>query len=130
MTCSGSPGLPNRSSGITAPGARAAVAAAVGGTRSVAAGRRRGSAASEPRIGGVDIPQDLISLERAAEEQRARLAGLEGEEFEVQRRAWEEATRAVRAAIADHAAVSGRSADAVESAVKRAVRQAEEDPAG
>ncbi|MCZ9353717.1 hypothetical protein NGM36_28790 [Streptomyces mutabilis] len=78
----------------------------------------------------MDIPQDLISLERAAEEQRARLAGLEGEEYAVQRRAWEEATRAVRAAIADHATVSGRSADAVESAVKRAVRQAEEDPAG
>jgi hypothetical protein len=77
----------------------------------------------------VDVPQDLISLERAAEEQRARLAGLDGEEFEVQRRAWQEAARAAQAAIADHAKVSGRPAEVIEAAVKRAVRQAEEDPA-
>ncbi|MFJ8652701.1 hypothetical protein ACIRNU_10180 [Streptomyces rochei] len=77
----------------------------------------------------MDVPQDLISLERAAEEQRARLAGLDGEEFEVQRRAWQEAARAAQAAIADHAKVSGRPAEVIEAAVKRAVRQAEEDPA-
>ncbi|MFE0806229.1 hypothetical protein ACFW4M_26350 [Streptomyces sp. NPDC058794] len=78
----------------------------------------------------MDIPQDLISLERAAEEQRARLAGLDGEEFEAQQRAWQEAAQAARAAIADHAAADGRSVEAVEKAVHRAVRQAEEDPAG
>ncbi|MFE6309744.1 hypothetical protein [Streptomyces rochei] len=74
----------------------------------------------------MDVPQDLISLERAAEEQRARL---DGEEFEAQQRAWQEAARAAQAAIADHAKVSGRPAEVIETAVKRAVRQAEEDPA-
>ncbi|MFI1327080.1 MULTISPECIES: hypothetical protein [Streptomyces] len=77
----------------------------------------------------MDVPQDLISLERAAEEQRARLAGLDGEDFEAQQRAWQEAARAAQAAIADHAKVSGRPAEVIETAVKRAVRQAEEDPA-
>jgi primosomal replication protein N len=77
----------------------------------------------------VDIPQDLILLERAVEEQRARLAGLDGEEFDAQHRAWQEAAQAAQAAIADHATVSGRSTEAVERAVKRAVRQTEEDPA-
>ncbi|MFJ8194149.1 hypothetical protein ACIQ8D_30985 [Streptomyces sp. NPDC096094] len=77
----------------------------------------------------MDIPHDLILLDRAAEEQRARLAGLDGEEFDLQHRAWQEAAQAARAAIADHATVSGRSAEAVESAVKRAVRETEEDPA-
>ncbi|MEJ1199420.1 MULTISPECIES: hypothetical protein [unclassified Streptomyces] len=77
----------------------------------------------------MDIPHDLIVLERAAEEQRARLAGLDGEEFDVQHRAWQEAAQAAQAAIADHATVSGQSAEAVESEVKRAVRRTEEDPA-
>ncbi|MGZ3113569.1 hypothetical protein [Streptomyces sp. H62] len=78
----------------------------------------------------MDIPEDLIVLERATEEQRARLAGLDGEEFDAQHRAWRAAAQAAQAAIADHAAVSGQSVEGVERAVRRAVRQAEEDPAG
>ncbi|AKZ53663.1 hypothetical protein SAM23877_0614 [Streptomyces ambofaciens ATCC 23877] len=77
----------------------------------------------------MDIPHDLIVLERAAEEQRARLAGLEGEEFDAQHRAWREAVQAAQAAFADHATVSGQTTEGVERAVKRAVRQSEEDPA-
>ncbi|MGW8065217.1 hypothetical protein ACVV2G_23855 [Streptomyces ziwulingensis] len=78
----------------------------------------------------MDIPHDLIVLERAAEEQRARLAGLDGEEFDVQHRAWQEAAQAAQAAIADHATVSGQSAEEIEKEIKRALRQEEEDPAG
>ncbi|MGW7278558.1 hypothetical protein ACWGIV_09675 [Streptomyces sp. NPDC054844] len=77
----------------------------------------------------MDIPHDLIVLARAAEEQRARLAGLDGEEFDVQHRAWQEAAQAAQAAIADHATAGGQSAEAVESEVKRTVRRTEEDPA-
>ncbi|MFI2761370.1 hypothetical protein ACH5A3_21250 [Streptomyces echinatus] len=77
----------------------------------------------------MDIPDDLIALERAAEEQRAKLAGLGGEEREAQLRAWREAAQAVQAAIADHAASSGQPRYELEMAVKKAVRHAEEDTA-
>ncbi|MEU3507645.1 hypothetical protein ABZ733_06915 [Streptomyces longwoodensis] len=77
----------------------------------------------------MDIPDDLIALERAAEEQRARLAGLEGEEYDAQRRAWREAATTAQAAITDHAAAVGAPRYDVEMAVKRAVRHAEQDPA-
>ncbi|WP_326779694.1 hypothetical protein OG481_02030 [Streptomyces longwoodensis] len=78
----------------------------------------------------MNIPDDLIALERAAEEQRARLAGLNGEEYDAQRRAWREASAAAQAAITDHATAAGLSRYDVEMAVKRAVRHAEQDPAG
>lgn len=84
---------------------------------------------SRPKIRSVDLPDDLIALERAAEEQRAKLAGLDGEEYEAQRRAWREAAAAAQAAITDHATAAGLSRYDVEMAVKRAVRHAEEDPA-
>ncbi|MEU9558002.1 hypothetical protein [Streptomyces fumanus] len=77
----------------------------------------------------MDIPDDLIALERAAEEQRARLAGLDGEEYEAQRLAWREAAAAAQAAITDHATAKGVSRYELEMAVKRAVRHASEDPA-
>ncbi|MFC7906444.1 hypothetical protein [Streptomyces nigra] len=77
----------------------------------------------------MDIPDDLIALERAAEEQRARLAGLDGEEYEAQRRAWRQAATAVQAAITDHATASGEPRYKVEMAVKRAARHGDEDPA-
>lgn len=77
----------------------------------------------------MDIPDDLIALERTAEEQRAKLAGLDGEEYEVQRRAWREAATAMQAAITDHATASGEPRYRVEMAVKKAVRHGDEDPA-
>lgn len=77
----------------------------------------------------MDIPDDLIALERAAEEQRARLAGLDGEEYEVQRLAWRQAATAVQAAITDHATAAGEPRYKVEMALKKAVRHASEDPA-
>jgi membrane-bound ClpP family serine protease len=72
----------------------------------------------------------LIPLERATEEARARLAGLIGDEYDEQWRAWFKASEAVQAAITEHATESGRNRYEVEQAVKAAVRHAEEDPAG
>ena len=77
----------------------------------------------------VDIPDDLINLERAAEEQRAQLAGLAGPEYDEQWRAWLTASEKVQAAIAAHAEASGENRFELEAAVKKAVRHAEEDPA-
>lgn len=77
----------------------------------------------------VDIPDDLIALERAAEEERARLSGLAGEAREEQWRAWRDASERVQAAITEHAAAAGVPRVDVEMAVKRAVRHAEGDSA-
>lgn len=78
----------------------------------------------------MDIPDDLIALERTAEEERARCAGLDGAEFEAQRRAWRMAATAVQAAITEHAKAAGVSRYELEMAVKAAVRHGSEDPAG
>ncbi|MEU3986314.1 hypothetical protein AB0F77_40720 [Streptomyces sp. NPDC026672] len=79
-----------------------------------------------------DIPDELIKLERSAEEERARLAGLEGEEYEEQRRRWRAAAETFQAAVTAYASREdvGLSRHEVEQAVKRAVRHADEDPAG
>ncbi|MET9904725.1 hypothetical protein [Streptomyces sp. NPDC006446] len=77
----------------------------------------------------MDIPDELISLERTAEQERARVAGLAGEEYDAQWKAWREASAAVQAAITAHAAESGESRYDVEQALKRAARRIEQDPA-
>ncbi|MGJ5748969.1 hypothetical protein FB563_6535 [Streptomyces puniciscabiei] len=76
-----------------------------------------------------DVPDRLIKLERTAEEERAKLAGLTGDEYDAQLRRWREASEAVQAAIAAHAAATGSSPQEVEQAVKKAVRCSQEDPA-
>lgn len=74
-------------------------------------------------ITGVDLPDALIALERDAEDQRARLAGLAGEEWEAQRLRWREAAARVQAAITAHAtATAGVNRYELEQAVKRRVR--------
>ncbi|MFJ4926871.1 hypothetical protein [Streptomyces sp. NPDC088736] len=78
----------------------------------------------------MDIPDDLITLERDAETQRAQLAGLGDAEYEEQWRAWRAASEAVQAAITAHAEASGVNRYEVEAAVKAAVRHGDEDPAG
>ncbi|MEU2062551.1 hypothetical protein [Streptomyces sp. NPDC013455] len=75
------------------------------------------------------VPDELIKLERSAENERAKLAGLTGEEYEAQLERWRTASEAVNAAISDHAAASGTSRQDVEQAVKKAVRTTQEDPA-
>ncbi|MGW5461078.1 hypothetical protein [Streptomyces sp. NPDC003996] len=72
-----------------------------------------------------DIPDELIKLERSAEEERAKLAGLVGDEYEVQWRRWREAAEAAQAAVTAHAEASGDSRYDVEMAVKKAVRNPE-----
>ncbi|WP_406337358.1 hypothetical protein [Streptomyces sp. NBC_00649] len=76
-----------------------------------------------------DIPDELIELERSAEEERAKLAGLTDEEHAAQWRRWREASAAVLAAITEHAKAAGQNRYDIERAVKTAVRRAEEDPA-
>ncbi|WP_263981466.1 hypothetical protein [Streptomyces naphthomycinicus] len=42
-----------------------------------------------------EVPDELIRLERSAEEERGRLAGLTGDEYGAQLRRWREASQAV-----------------------------------
>ncbi|MCG7203982.1 hypothetical protein [Streptomyces arenae] len=78
-----------------------------------------------------DIPDELIKLERSAEQERARLAGLQGEAWEAQRLKWREAAMVAQAALTEYAGREDVSMSRyeLEQAVKRAVRHAEEDPA-
>ncbi|MFF0138518.1 hypothetical protein ACFYRN_19010 [Streptomyces sp. NPDC005227] len=73
----------------------------------------------------------LIKLERTAEEERARLAGLGDEEYAAQWRAWRDAAEKFQAAVTAYAGRDDvkESRYEVEQAAKRAVRHGEEDPA-
>ncbi|MFE6165323.1 hypothetical protein ACFQ7F_41180 [Streptomyces sp. NPDC056486] len=75
-----------------------------------------------------DITDELIKLERSAEEARAGLAGLDGEEYAAQWRLWSEAAAAFQGAVTVHAEATGQPRHEVEMTVKEAVRHAEEDP--
>lgn len=75
-----------------------------------------------------DIPDELIKLEHSVEEERAKCAGLAGEEYEAQCRRWREAAMAAQAAITKYAQATEQDHYEVEQAVKKAVRRAEEDP--
>lgn len=67
-------------------------------------------------------------LERSAEEERAKLAGLDGEEYAAQWRRWAEAAERFQAAVTVHAKDTGQPRHEVEMAAKKAVRRADEDP--
>lgn len=67
-------------------------------------------------------------LERSAEEERAKLAGLDGEEQAAQWRQWADAAEAFQAAVTAHAKAPGQPRHEIELAAKKAVRHAEEDP--
>ncbi|MEU8968123.1 hypothetical protein AB0D11_02410 [Streptomyces monashensis] len=75
-----------------------------------------------------DIPDELVQLERSAEDERAKLAGLVGDEYDAQWRRWREAAMKAQAAVTAHAAAEGIARYEVEMAVKKAVRH-QEDPA-
>ncbi|MFI1795386.1 hypothetical protein ACH40D_44560 [Streptomyces olivaceoviridis] len=75
-----------------------------------------------------EAPDELIKLERSAEEERAKLAGLAGDEYDAQWRRWREASKEVQAAVTAHAEASGASRYELEQAVKKAVRHAHDDP--
>ncbi|HEY9370437.1 hypothetical protein [Streptomyces sp.] len=76
-----------------------------------------------------DIPDDLIKLERSAEEERAKLAGLDGDEHAAQWRRWRDAAERFQAAVTAHAEATGQARYEVEMATKRVVRHGDEDPA-
>ncbi|GHE16035.1 hypothetical protein [Streptomyces alanosinicus] len=76
-----------------------------------------------------EVPDELIPLERSAEEERAKLAGLVGEAYNVQWTRWLKASEAAQAAVTAHAEASGENRYELEQAVKREVRHAAEDPA-
>ncbi|UFR07080.1 hypothetical protein KBP30_40715 [Streptomyces sp. Go40/10] len=76
-----------------------------------------------------EIPDEPIRLERSAEEARAQLAGLTGDDYDAQWRRWREASEKVQTAITSHAEASGGSRYELEQAVKKAVRHAQEAPA-
>ncbi|MEU6996665.1 hypothetical protein ABZ953_39210 [Streptomyces sp. NPDC046465] len=75
-----------------------------------------------------DITDELIMLERSAEEERARLAGLDGEEYAAQWRRWGDAAERFQAAVTAHATETGQPRHEVEMETKKAVRHASEDP--
>ncbi|MFG2503634.1 hypothetical protein ACGFSB_36160 [Streptomyces sp. NPDC048441] len=75
-----------------------------------------------------DITDELIKLERIAEEARAGLAGLDDEEYAAQWRRWAEAAEAFQGAVTVHAKETGQPRHEVEMAAKKAVRHADEDP--
>ncbi|MCZ0210689.1 hypothetical protein OZK63_35420 [Streptomyces sp. UMAF16] len=51
-----------------------------------------------------EIPDELISLEHSAEQERVRLAGLTGDDYDAQLRRWRTASAAFQAAATEHAA--------------------------
>ncbi|MGW2460999.1 hypothetical protein ACWEOA_39225 [Streptomyces sp. NPDC004457] len=76
-----------------------------------------------------DIPGELVELERSCEAERAKLAGLCGEEYDAQWRAWRGAAEAFQTALTAYAAREGGSRYELEQSVKKAVRSTQEDPA-
>ncbi|MGA4843907.1 hypothetical protein [Streptomyces sp. G45] len=78
-----------------------------------------------------DLPDELIKLERSAEEERAKLAGLDGDAYDTQWRRWRDAAADFQAAVTAYAARDDVDTPRhqVEQEVKRAVRHADEDPA-
>ncbi|WDM16518.1 hypothetical protein J3S85_36545 [Streptomyces lavenduligriseus] len=72
-----------------------------------------------------EIPDELIILERSAEQERARLAGLTGDDYDAQLRRWREASAAFHTAVTEHAATDQISRYELEQDVKKAVRHPE-----
>ncbi|MFF9025742.1 hypothetical protein [Streptomyces eurythermus] len=72
-----------------------------------------------------EIPDELITLERSAEQERARLAGLTGDDYDAQLPGWREASAAFQSAVTEHAATAQISRYELEQAVKKAVRHPE-----
>lgn len=70
----------------------------------------------------MDIPDRLIDLQKAADAEYTKLAGLIGEEREAQWKRWFEAAAASQAAVTEHAKEAGLNRYELEAAVKKAVR--------
>ncbi|MCW7941763.1 hypothetical protein AAW14_06650 [Streptomyces hygroscopicus] len=75
------------------------------------------------------MPDDLITLERAAEQARTALAGLDGAAYTAQWERWRDAAGVFQAAVTAHAEATGQSRVEVEMAVKKTVRWPEPETA-
>ncbi|MFF4500357.1 hypothetical protein [Streptomyces sp. NPDC001401] len=73
-----------------------------------------------------DIPDELIKLERSAEDARTKLAGLDGTAYDAQWKAWRDAAADFQAAVTEYAGREDVSTSRyeLEQAVKKAVRHA------
>ncbi|MHA7956310.1 hypothetical protein ACX9I7_00940 [Streptomyces sp. L500] len=67
----------------------------------------------------LDIPESLINLQRASVEEREKLSGLTGEDWDAQWKAWREAAERAAEAITEHAKESELNRYEVEKIVKR-----------
>ncbi|MFC9930927.1 hypothetical protein [Streptomyces sp. NPDC127190] len=76
-----------------------------------------------------EVPDELIRLERLAEEERAKLAGLTGDDYDAQLRRWREASDTVQEAITSYAEATEAGRGQLEQAVRKAVQRTQEDPA-
>ncbi|MFD3523854.1 hypothetical protein [Streptomyces sp. NPDC058653] len=76
----------------------------------------------------IEIPDDLLDLQRAAE--GARRAATAGSYSPEVWRPWLDAAEAVQRAVTEHAAAFGVSRYELEMAVKKAARKADESEAG
>lgn len=66
--------------------------------------------------------EQLIDLQRTADAEHARLAGLEGEERAAQWERWRKAAVAVQTAVTEAAQEAGANRAEIEAAVKRTAR--------
>ncbi|MFD5026977.1 hypothetical protein [Streptomyces sp. NPDC058373] len=72
----------------------------------------------------MEIPDDLIALQRAADDEGRRLSELtDNDEREAQRRAWYDAGARVQAAVTEWAKANGKNRFDVEKQVRATVRQ-------
>ncbi|MCG0284443.1 hypothetical protein [Streptomyces sp. PSAA01] len=70
----------------------------------------------------MDIPDRLIELQQAADAERDKLTGLDGQERADQWQRWFEAAAVSQAAVTEHAQQAGTPRGQIEAAVKKAVR--------
>ncbi|MEU5032250.1 hypothetical protein [Streptomyces milbemycinicus] len=70
----------------------------------------------------MDIPDRLIDLQQTADDERAKLAGLGGDEHAAQWARWYDAAVASQAAVTAHAQETDTPRNQVEAAVKKVVR--------
>ncbi|MFE2449242.1 hypothetical protein ACH4TQ_50165 [Streptomyces sp. NPDC021218] len=70
----------------------------------------------------MEIPDRLIELQQAADAERDKLSGLDGDARAVQWKTWFEAAATIQAAVTEHAQKTGTPRGQIEAAVKKAVR--------
>lgn len=70
----------------------------------------------------VEIPDRLIDLQKTADAEQAKLAGLIGAERDAQWKRWFDAAVEIQAAVTAHAQETGTPRGQIEAAVKKAVR--------